>query len=133
MAAKIILGIILTVFVLLFELATEGYRTIVLKRRDRHFLTGCIRLAFILAAGFGNPSAIFWWQGSLLAFSFHYLLFDGLFNHWVLDKDLSYFGNNLADRVHKWLVDRISLMGLYFIKLMILVSAIKFYIDPYIW
>jgi hypothetical protein len=133
MATKIILGIILTLFPLLFELATEGYRTIVLKRRDRHFLTACIRLTFVLAAGLGNPSVIFWWQGSLLAFSFHYLLFDPLFARWVLHQDISYFGNNVLDRVHKWLADRISLMGLYFLKLMVLASAIKFYIDPYIW
>lgn len=133
MIEKIILGIILTLFPLLFELSTEGYRTIVLKRRDRHFLTACIRLTFVLAAGFGNPSVIFWWQGSLLAFSVHYLLFDPLFAHWVLDKDLSYFGSNVIDRAHKWLADRISLLGLYFLKLMILASAIKFYIDPYIY
>lgn len=129
----VILGIILSTWPLLFELATEGYRTKVLGRRDKHFLTGLIRSGFILAAGFGNPLIIFWWQGSLLAFCTHYLFFDGLFNHWILDKPPGYRGRNFWDRVHGWIADRITLAGLYGIRLIAWASSIKFYIDPYIW
>lgn len=128
----VILGFMLSIFALLFELAVDGYRTKVLGRRDKHFLTGLIRSGFIVAAGFGNPLIIFWWQGSLLAFCTHYLFFDGLFNHYILDKPPGYFGKNIFDRMHKWIADRISLMGLYGIKLIMWASSIKFYIDPYI-
>ena len=129
----LIIAIIFTLFPFLFEISTEGYRTVVLKRRDPHFLTAVIRSLFILAAGFGNPNVIFWWQGSLLAFSFHYLLFDPLFNHWILGKRPDYFGSNWTDRVHYWLAQRITLQGLYFLRVMLFASAIKFYIDPSIW
>lgn len=131
----IVLPVILTLWPYLFELSTEGYRTIVLKRRDKHFLTAIIRCVWILAAGFGNPNVDFWAQGSLLAFSFHWLFFSPSFNHWILRKKPDYFGNNVLDRAEKWIVDRVSLMGWLGFKLMLLVSSVVYYIhlNPFAW
>lgn len=130
----VILGIILSVFPLLFELATEGYRAKVLKRHDQHFITACIRWVFILAAGFGNPLITFWWQGSLLAFALHWLCFNGMYNVWILEQRIDHTGNNFTDRIQRWITGKgVPLIAIYFLKLVVLASAVKFYIDPYIW
>lgn len=130
----VILGIILSIFPYLFELSTEGYRMKILKRRDKHGLTALIRWVFILAAGFGNPLTEFWWQGSLLAASLHWLMFNPSYNVWILEQRIDYTGKNLTDRIQKWITDKgVPLMAIYGFKVIVLFSAIKFYIDPYIY
>lgn len=127
-----ILAIIYTVFPTLVEFSIDGYRTLKLKRNDRHGVTGAIRCVLIFCVGF-NPFTEFWWQGALLASAFHILTFNYSFNKLVLDKPLGYLGNNLLDRAEKWLASKITAMGILAIKVMLFATAVKFYINPNIY
>lgn len=129
---EIILAIIYTIFPTLVEFSIDGYRTLELKRNDRHGVTGAIRCALIICVGY-NPFTEFWWQGALLASAFHILTFNYAFNRLILDKDLGYLGNNLLDRAEKWLASKITAMGILAIKVMLFATAVKFYINPNIY
>lgn len=130
---KLLLAILLTIVPFVVEYSIDSTRTLMNKRNDKHFLTACIRFLFIWLAGVANPTTEYWWQGSLLAFSFHYLLYDGVFNVYVLDQRLDYLGNNPIDRIHFWIQSRIGYLGLVGFKLMILAVAITLYIRPCIY
>lgn len=129
---EVICAIIYTVFPSWTEFSIDGYRTLKLKRNDRHGVTGAIRVLLIIAVGF-NPFTIYWWQGVLLASAFHLLFFNYSFNLLILDQPADYLGNNLLDRAEKWLASKITAMGILTLKIIIFASAVKFYVNPNIY
>jgi hypothetical protein len=129
---EIIIALIYTVFPSLVEFSIDGYRTLKLKRNDRHGVTGAIRCFLIFCVGF-NPFTQFWWQGALLASAFHILVFNYSFALLILDREAIYLGNNILDRADKWLASKITALGVLTIKMILFASAVKFYINPNIY
>jgi hypothetical protein len=126
---KATLGILLMLVPFLSEYAIDSTRTLMNKRHDKHLLTGSIRVVLIILVGLANPMVL-WWQQSLLAFAFHYMVFDFAFNAYVLDRPIWYLGNNWIDRVHQEIQNRVGFVGLTALKLMVLITGIKFYVNP---
>ena len=97
-----------------------------------HTFTATIR--GILMVGLIWLAPVMWWQAALLTVGFHWLVFPILYNTKVLDVHWSYVGETaVLDRLERKVRDKISTPGVYFLKLALLMSAIKFYINPNIY
>lgn len=90
----------LSLLPLAFELGTEVYRTKVLGRRDKHFLTACIRYV-LMAWGSLTYDAVPWWITFQVIWTVHTMFFNYSFNRYALGAHWSYLGNNLLDRLQK--------------------------------
>jgi len=45
----------------------------------------------VMGLGVFNNSVDRWWQSPVLALAFHYLVFDAIFNKYVLKKPINYY------------------------------------------
>ena len=97
---------------------------------DNHILTATFRVAFMLGLAALNTSVKLW-QSLLLTFSFHLLFFPILYNVLIMGQPFDYLGTTAwSDVVEQRIRDVVSTPGVYFFKLALLMSAIKFYINP---
>lgn len=97
-----------------------------------HTFTATIRGILMVALCWLAP--VMWWQSALLTVGFHWLVFPILYNRKVLDVHWSYVGETAAlDRLERKVRNTITTPGVYFLKLALLMSAIKFYINPNIY
>ena len=129
---KTLLGIFFALAPTAFHFFFDRITVLHFKKSVNHLMSAIITVS-IMALGIFNKSVEYWWQTPSLALAFHYLIFDALFNALVLNKPINYFGSNPIDRFHSWLQDRISPQGLIFIRIIIFLSALKFYIDPCVY
>lgn len=97
-----------------------------------HTFTATIR--GILMVGLIWLAPVMWWQAALLTVGFHWLVFPILYNTKVLGVHWSYVGDtSMLDRLEKKLRNAITTPGVFFLKLALLMSAVKFYINPNIY
>ena len=97
-----------------------------------HTFTATIR--GILMVGLIWLAPVMWWQAALLTVGFHWLVFPILYNTKVLGVHWSYVGDtSMLDRLERKVRDKITTPGVYFLKLALLMSAVKFYINPNIY
>lgn len=101
------------------ELGIEIFRTRVLQRKDRHVLSAGLRLA-VMAWGALTYPAIPWWETFFVMFTFHYLVFNPIFNKYGLQEHWSYLGANTLDNLQKK-IDPALLLG---IKVALLVVSL---------
>lgn len=97
---------------------------------DNHLLTAAFRVAFMLGLSLINKEVKFW-QSLLLTFSFHLLFFPILYNLIILHQPFDFLGTSAwTDRVEQDIRDVISTPGVFFFKIALLMTAIKFYVNP---
>lgn len=97
-----------------------------------HTFTSTIR--GILMVGLIWLAPVMWWQSALLTIAFHWAVFPVLYNRKVLDVHWSYVGETAKlDKAERWLRNKITTPGVFFFKLALLMSAVKFYINPNIY
>lgn len=92
------------------ELGVEVFRTRVLNRNDRHFISALIRLAVMAYGAFTYPEAP-WWATMSVMFALHYLIFNYTFNKYALQAHWSFLGDNFLDNLQKK-VDPMLLLGI---------------------
>lgn len=92
------------------ELGVEIFRTRVLNRNDRHVLSAALRLA-VMAWGALTYPDVPWWETLFVMATFHYLVFNPIFNKYGLQAHWSFLGDNLLDRLQKK-VDPMLLLGI---------------------
>lgn len=101
------------------ELGVEVFRTRVLNRNDRHFISAAVRLAVMAYGAVTYPEAP-WWETLMVMFSVHYLVFNYTFNRYALQAHWSFLGDNTLDALQKK-VDPMLLLG---IKLLLVVASL---------
>lgn len=98
-----------------------------------HVLTASVRLLIIAVLVLLNPD-IEAWRSVLLAVSFHFLVFPILYNRLIMDQRFDYLGTSAwSDRLEQKIRDKITTPGVFALKLMFLMTGIKFYVDPFIY
>jgi hypothetical protein len=97
-----------------------------------HTFTSVIRGIGMTALVLLSP--VMWWQAALLTVGFHWLVFPILYNTKVLGVHWSYVGETAKlDKAERWLRNKITTPGVFFFKLALLMSAVKFYVNPNIY
>lgn len=97
-----------------------------------HTFTSTVRI--ILMTGLIWLAPVTWWQSLLLTIGFHWFVFPILYNVKVLNVHWSYVGETaVLDRLERKVRNAITTPGVYFLKLALLMSAVKFYINPNIY
>lgn len=129
---EIIVGFLLMIAPTAFHYFFDRRTVKVLKRSVNHPLSALLTLS-IAGLGLFNHTVETWWQTPLLSLSFHYLVFDILFNRTVLNRPVDYFGSNPWDRFHEWVAGKITWWGLLTLRFMIFASAVNFYFRPCIY
>lgn len=108
------------------ELGIEVFRTRVLNRNDRHFLSALLR-GIIMLWGALTYQDVPWWKTLFVMITLHYLVFNYMFNKYALETHWSYLGNNTLDRLQKK-VDPYGLLaikvGLFIISILLLLKYI---------
>lgn len=99
----------------------------------KHVLTASVRLLIIAGLALLNPD-IEAWRSVLLAVSFHFFVFPILYNRLIMDQRFDYLGTSAwSDRIEQKIRNTITTPGVFALKLMFLMTAIKFYVDPLIY
>jgi hypothetical protein len=108
------------------ELGIEVFRTRVLNRNDKHFLTAGVRLVIMCWGAFTYPD-VPWWKILFVMFTLHYLVFNYVFNRYALETHWSYLGNNWLDRLQKKADPYLLLgikVGLFILSILLLLKYI---------
>lgn len=112
-------AIYISLLPLAFELGTEIYRTKVLNRRDKHFLTASIRVLITLWGSL-TYFEVEWFKTAVLSFSVHWLVFNYAFNKYALGIHWAYLGGNFLDKLQK----EINPYVLLIMKVLCVISSI---------
>jgi hypothetical protein len=108
------------------ELGIEVFRTRVLNRNDRHFMSALAR-GIIMLWGSLTYLDVPWWKTLFVMVTLHYLVFNYMFNKYGLETHWSYLGNNTLDRLQKK-IDPYGLLavktGLFILSILLLLKYI---------